>query len=212
MDTVVTVKDVKQRLSELLERAAQGERVIIHQRGKPLLALTRLDAMAEKEAAPSQEPETREQRLERVAAKLGRRFRLSPTQQRRLEALGQKNKQGTLTEMERADALLEDHIIPLSAGGTDDLDNLCWCCWWCNVYKGSQTAAPAPRTRAIVPLFHPRLDRWESHFRWSRNGLRILGRTATGRATVEALRMNDPDRVETRRFWVIHRVHPRDTT
>jgi hypothetical protein len=38
--------------------------------------------------------------------------------------------------------LTEDHIIPLNASGIDDVDNLCWCCWWCNVYKGSQAAAP----------------------------------------------------------------------
>ncbi|MBI3328337.1 MAG: type II toxin-antitoxin system prevent-host-death family antitoxin [Nitrospinae bacterium] len=103
MDTVVTVKDVQQRLNELLERAFQGERVIIRQRGKPPLALTRLDASAEKASLPSHVPETKKQRLVRAAAKLGNRFRLSSTQQRRLEALGQKNKQGTLTEGERAE-------------------------------------------------------------------------------------------------------------
>ncbi len=64
----------------------------------------------------------------------------------------------------------------------------------------------------MVLLFHPRQDLWETHLRWSRSGVRILGRTATGRATVEALRMNDPDRVETRRFWVKYGVHPRGTT
>ncbi|MBI3328336.1 MAG: HNH endonuclease [Nitrospinae bacterium] len=117
-----------------------------------------------------------------------------------------------VTETLMGGRLTEDHIIPLNASGTDDLDNLCWCCWWCNVYKGSQTTARTPRSGAIVRLFHPRRNRWETHFRWSRNGLRILGRTMMGRATVEALRMNDPDRMATRRFWVIHRVHPRDTS
>ena len=108
--------------------------------------------------------------------------------------------------------LTEDHIIPLNVGGIDDVDNLCWCCWWCNVYKGSQAAAPDSRTGSVVSLFHPPQDLWETHFRWSRSGVRVLGRTATGRATVEALRMNDPDRVETRRFWVKYGVHPRGTT
>ncbi len=63
-----------------------------------------------------------------------------------------------------------------------------------------------------MPLFNPRQDPWETHFRWSRSGIRILGRTTTGRATVEALRMNAPDRVQTRRSWVKYGVHPRDTT
>lgn len=117
-----------------------------------------------------------------------------------------------VTETLMGGHLTEDHIIPVSAGGTDDVDNLCWCCWWCNVYKGSLTTARDPRTGASVPLFHPRQDPWQDHFRWSRNGSRILGRTATGRATVGVLHMNSPDRVETRRFWVRHWVHPRDVT
>ena len=77
--------------------------VIPCQRGKPPLALTRLDDLPGKAALPSQVPATKKQRLEHAAAKLGNRFRLSPTKQRRLEALGQKNKQGTLTEGERAE-------------------------------------------------------------------------------------------------------------
>ena len=42
--------------------------------------------------------------------------------------------------------LTEDHIIPPNAGGSDDVDNLCWCCWWCNVYKGHRLLHP---TRAL---------------------------------------------------------------
>jgi prevent-host-death family protein len=103
MDTIVTVRDVKSRVSELLERASQGERVIIRQRGKPTLALTRLDESAENAELPSQVTETKRRHLERAAVKLGNRFRLSPKQQRRLEVLGQKNKQGTLTDAERAE-------------------------------------------------------------------------------------------------------------
>ena len=117
-----------------------------------------------------------------------------------------------IPEMLMGGRLTEDHIIPLNAGGMDDVANLCWCCWWCNVFKGSQVTASDSRTGVVVPLFNPRQDPWETHFRWSRSGVRILGRTATGRATVEALRMNDPDRMATRRFWVKYGVHPRDTT
>ena len=118
-----------------------------------------------------------------------------------------------VTEVLMGGHLTEDHIIPTSKDGPDDIDNLCWCCWccwWCNVYKGSQSTTRDPLTAREVPLYHPRQGSWEKHFRWSRNGLRILGRTATGRATVEALRINAPDRIETRRFWVTHQVHPRD--
>lgn len=46
---------------------------------------------------------TLRQLLERAAAKLGPRFRLPPTQRKRLVMLGQKNKRSTLTEEERAE-------------------------------------------------------------------------------------------------------------
>ena len=103
MDTIVTVKDMRQRLSELLQRVAQGDRVIIRQRGKPSLALIKLNEADERTTLPGPETATKGQRLERAAGKLGKRFRLSPAQQRRLESLGQKNKQGTLTEAERTE-------------------------------------------------------------------------------------------------------------
>jgi len=103
MDTIVTVKDMQQRLSELLQRAAQGERVIIRQPGKPSLALMKLNESEEHTTLPRPESDTQRQHLERAAGKLGKRFRLAPAQQRRLEILGQKNKQGTLTEAERTE-------------------------------------------------------------------------------------------------------------
>jgi prevent-host-death family protein len=111
MDTIVTVKDMQQRLSELLQRAAQGERVIIRQRGKPSLALIKLNEADEQTTLPGPETDTKGQRLERAAGKLGKRFRLSSAQQRRLESLGQKNKQGTLTEAERTELFQLLHTL-----------------------------------------------------------------------------------------------------
>ena len=103
METIVTLRELKHRLSEWLERAACGERVVIHQQGKPALALTRVEAL-QAEGEPSvPSSTTTQQRLERAAVKLGPRFRLSPKQQKRLALLGQKNKQGVLTEEERAE-------------------------------------------------------------------------------------------------------------
>ena len=111
MDTIVTVKDMQQRLSELLQRAAQGERVIIRQRGKPLLALMKLNESDAQTTLPRQETATQRQHLERAAGKLSKRFRLAPAQQRRLEILGQKNKQGTLTEAERTEIVQLLHTL-----------------------------------------------------------------------------------------------------
>ena len=54
----------------------------------------------------------------------------------------------------------------------------------------SATAALDPITGMIVPLFHPRRQQWQEHFRWIENARRVQGLTPTGRATVERLRMN----------------------
>jgi hypothetical protein len=42
----------------------------------------------------------------------------------------------------------------------------------------------------IVPLYHPRRDRWDTHFVWSDDFLLIVGLTPTGRATVATLFLN----------------------
>jgi|SRR5882724_2905811 len=101
-----------------------------------------------------------------------------------------------------------DHILPEARGGTSTFANLCWSCFWCNAYKQSRTAAPDPRTGQPVALFDPRAASWQDHFRWSRDATRIVGRTAVGRATVKALRLNRPTLVVARRIWVRHDLHP----
>jgi 5-methylcytosine-specific restriction endonuclease McrA len=39
-----------------------------------------------------------------------------------------------------------EHIIPRSAGGGDDLDNLAWACPGCNLSKTSRVILPDPLT------------------------------------------------------------------
>jgi hypothetical protein len=101
-----------------------------------------------------------------------------------------------------------DHILPEARGGTDDASNLCLCCFWCNSYKQVMAEALDSRTGRIVPLFNPRTDRWEAHFRWSPTGARIMGRTATGRATVQALHLNRIFLARARRVWARHGLRP----
>src|SRR4051794_19138781 len=83
-----------------------------------------------------------------------------------------------------------DHIIPISKGGTSDERNLWLSCPLCNAAKRDRTTAVDPETRMEVLLFHPRLDVWSEHFRWSDDGIRIIGLTPTGRATVAALHLD----------------------
>ena len=51
-------------------------------------------------------------------------------------------------------------------------------------------------------------EHWTEHFTWSENGTRIQGKTPTGRATVLALKMNNPTVVFARRRWVSAGWHP----
>lgn len=101
-----------------------------------------------------------------------------------------------------------DHIQPEAHGGGDDLDNLCLCCAECYAYKQARTTARDPRSQRVVSLFHPRRDDWDEHFRWSPTFTRLIGRTAIGRATVEALQLNRPFLTRARRLWVEHDLHP----
>ena len=101
-----------------------------------------------------------------------------------------------------------DHIVPESSGGPTTRDNLCLACVGCNGFKLAFQTGIDPETGEEAPLFHPRLDRWEDHFRWIDDGTRIAGVTAKGRATVARLRMNRAPMVEARRLWVQAGWHP----
>jgi hypothetical protein len=101
-----------------------------------------------------------------------------------------------------------DHIIPISQGGGSDLDNLCLACAWRNSYKWGKTEGKDPETSVIVSLYNPRSQFWGEHFIWHNEGSRIDGLTAVGRATVAALKMNNPFIVPARRHWIEAGWHP----
>jgi hypothetical protein len=101
-----------------------------------------------------------------------------------------------------------EHIVPVSLGGNTERENLWLACHRCNKFKSNRIQALDPETEEPAQLFDPRHQNWHDHFRWSRDGTQILGLTATGRATVEALQMNNIYIVESRRFWIIAGWHP----
>ena len=101
-----------------------------------------------------------------------------------------------------------EHIVPISAGGETTLDNLCLACPRCNRYKGTFTAALDGYSGRIVALFHPRQQKWRDHFEWGSNGTEAVGLTPVGRATVQALQMNNPFAVRSRKIWVEKGWHP----
>jgi hypothetical protein len=59
-----------------------------------------------------------------------------------------------------------------------------------------------------VPLFNPRQDDWHTHFAWANGGIHIVGLTPTGRATINALHLNNEHIVEARILWVSRDWHP----
>ena len=95
-----------------------------------------------------------------------------------------------------------DHIIPQAAGGPTTEENLWLACRRCNEFKGVQIHGHDPETEEVVSLFNPRYQTWNEHFEWSEEGIKILGKSPCGRATVIALQMNNPEILVTRRLWV----------
>jgi len=89
-----------------------------------------------------------------------------------------------------------DHVLPLAQGGAHTPDNMALACFHCNRRKGQRGTGVDPVTSEEVSLFNPRQAAWAEHFIWSADGLWIVGRTPTGRATITALEMNRP--------WVVN--------
>jgi len=101
-----------------------------------------------------------------------------------------------------------EHIIPISRGGGPEESNLCLSCAWCNSFKSAKTHGTDSQTNEEIPLYNPRTQQWHEHFRWSEDGIYIIGLTPTGRATVEALKMNNEYIIPARRHWVEAGWHP----
>lgn len=101
-----------------------------------------------------------------------------------------------------------EHIIPTALGGSDDESNLWLSCGRCNRGKGIQVAGYDLITGQLVPLFNPRTQVWKDHFCWDSTGIQIIGLTAIGRVTVEALKLNAPEALVVRRNWVNVGWHP----
>lgn len=102
-----------------------------------------------------------------------------------------------------------DHIVPISLGGLDTLDNLALSCRACNLWKSNATEETDPLTGATTRLFNPRQDVWVEHFTITRAAsAHIIGMTPIGRATVERLRMNAAAQCEARYWWIQIGLYP----
>jgi len=101
-----------------------------------------------------------------------------------------------------------EHITPLSRGGAASAENLCLACPMCNRHKADRVSGIDPASGLEAPLFHPRLQAWPQHFDWDPPALRVVGLSATARATIQALRINRDEVVSVRELWVRLGKHP----
>lgn len=86
-----------------------------------------------------------------------------------------------------------DHIISLKHGGTNEINNLCWSCAFCNQFKGSDLGTILLPNQQIIRFFNPRTDKWTDHFEFS--GSIILPKSKIGEATEKILKLNQVDRI-----------------
>jgi HNH endonuclease len=95
-----------------------------------------------------------------------------------------------------------EHILPVAFGGKTIEENLWLSCRRCNEFKGTQTHAIDVETFEKVQIYNPRTQIWNEHFCWNDEGTKIIGITAIGRGTVNALKLNEEIIVITRSLWV----------
>lgn len=89
-----------------------------------------------------------------------------------------------------------DHIIPTKHRGSSEAINLALACFDCNNAKSSDVASYDEYTKELTPLYNPRTQQWDAHFRLEH--ATIVGKTPIGRVTVFTLNMNRPEQIETR--------------
>ena len=101
-----------------------------------------------------------------------------------------------------------EHIMAKSKGGASDLDNLALACQGCNNHKYTKLSGFDLVAKIDIDLFHPRLDIWSQHFSWSDDTLQVIGITATGRVTVEQLKLNRIELLNLRHLLFNAGKHP----
>jgi hypothetical protein len=99
-----------------------------------------------------------------------------------------------------------DHVIARQHGGRTRAENLALSCVRCNSHKGPNIAGIDPESEQLVPLFHPRRDRWIDHFEWQ--GAELIGKTPTARATIVVLSINGAAAVARRAALIAEGLSP----
>jgi hypothetical protein len=95
-----------------------------------------------------------------------------------------------------------EHIFPQALGGKTIEENLWLACRECNAHKAAKLKALDQLSEKIVKLFNPRKQKWNEHFEFSQDFSEIIGKTPCGRATVNALQMNNIYQTTARLAWI----------
>lgn len=106
------------------------------------------------------------------------------------------------------DSFSVEHIIPRVSGGKTSLSNLALACQGCNNHKYTKTEAFDGVSGEMVSLFNPRQHSWAEHFAWTEDFSLMVGLTPTGRATIEALKLNRGGVVNLRNALRFSGKHP----
>jgi hypothetical protein len=101
-----------------------------------------------------------------------------------------------------------EHILPIAKDGLHDLLNFALACIGCNIFKSDKTEFLDPVSQLISPLYNPRTMMWAEHFMWDDTLTSIVGKTAIGRATITALKLNRPQIKNLRRALLAIGEHP----
>jgi len=99
-----------------------------------------------------------------------------------------------VSETDSGGELTVDHFQPQSTGGGDKEENLIYCCFRCNTYKGDYWNEDPNQ----ISLFNPRTDKRDEHFWLSETG-KLFALTENAELTVKLLRLNRQPLVARRR-------------
>lgn len=101
-----------------------------------------------------------------------------------------------------------EHIEAEIKGGETSAENLALSCRRCNGLKFTKTQHIDTITKELVNLYNPRKDNWHDHFHWNEDETLIIGKTATGRATIDLLQVNRASNVNLRSLLRLVGLHP----
>jgi len=90
-----------------------------------------------------------------------------------------------------------DHFRPIAAGGDESDENLVYCCFKCNLYKGDFSPTPEDLQQGRRVL-HPLRDSPASFFRENNQSGELEPLNETGRFHIQMLQLNRPALIEYR--------------